>query len=147
MSDTSPAHLVLHISTALIMNDKGQVLLVRKAGTTAFMQAGGKIGSDETPIDALKRELKEELDFTLRSEEAHYISLFTAPAAHEPNFSVAAHCYYIASSEAFKAHAEIAEVIWANPFEADHIALAPLTRDCILPEACKILKANPPHIL
>lgn len=35
---------VLRIVAAVVLDDDGHVLVVRKRGTTAFMQPGGKIG-------------------------------------------------------------------------------------------------------
>jgi 8-oxo-dGTP pyrophosphatase MutT (NUDIX family) len=49
------------IAAALITDKDGRVLLVRKFRTLFFMQPGGKLGASETPIEALKRELIEEL--------------------------------------------------------------------------------------
>ena len=43
----------IEIVAALIRDDAGQVLLVRKRGTTAFMQPGGKRDSGEDDIAAL----------------------------------------------------------------------------------------------
>ncbi|KGE76866.1 NUDIX domain-containing protein, partial [Halomonas salina] len=57
MNDTP----ILHIAAALIEDAEGRLLLVRKRGTEAFMQAGGKIEPDESPDEALARELEEEL--------------------------------------------------------------------------------------
>lgn len=39
----------IRIAAALIDDDTGQLLLVRKAGTRWFMQAGGKIEDGESP--------------------------------------------------------------------------------------------------
>ncbi|ANI79720.1 MULTISPECIES: NUDIX domain-containing protein [Sphingobium] len=51
----------IRIAAALIDSDRGRMLLVRKAGTPWFMQAGGKIEESETPFPAPQRELLEEL--------------------------------------------------------------------------------------
>lgn len=63
---------IIHIATALIFNDKGQTLLVRKKGSRFFMQAGGKIDAEETPAQALARELKEELGITVSLNESDF---------------------------------------------------------------------------
>ena len=44
---------MLRLATALIQNDQGHILLVRKHGTTAFMQPGGKIDPGESVEAAL----------------------------------------------------------------------------------------------
>jgi 8-oxo-dGTP diphosphatase len=45
----------IRIAAALIDDDMGRLLLVRKVGTQWFMQAGGKIEEGESPLSALKR--------------------------------------------------------------------------------------------
>jgi 8-oxo-dGTP diphosphatase len=49
----------IRIVAALIRDDAGRVLLVRKRGTTAFMQPGGKRDAGEDDIAALSREVAE----------------------------------------------------------------------------------------
>ena len=51
----------IKVVAALICDDAGRVLLVRKRGTTAFMQPGGKRDPGEDDIAALSREIAEEL--------------------------------------------------------------------------------------
>jgi len=50
-----------HAHAALIRDGAGRVLLVRKRGTTAFMQPGGKRDSGEDDVTALAREIDEEV--------------------------------------------------------------------------------------
>jgi 8-oxo-dGTP diphosphatase len=51
----------IEIVAALICDQAGRVLLVRKRGTAAFMQPGGKRDPGEDDIAALSREIAEEL--------------------------------------------------------------------------------------
>ena len=51
----------IKVVAALISDDAGRVLLVRKRGTAAFMQPGGKRDPGEDDIAALSREIVEEL--------------------------------------------------------------------------------------
>ncbi|KAA8390420.1 NUDIX domain-containing protein [Acetobacter tropicalis] len=140
------ASSIIRITTALIMNLKGDVLLVRKAGTTAFMQAGGKLDSGETPRQALARELKEELSLEVEPDVFDYLGSFSAPAANEPGWSVEAECFYLLCPNVGSPEAEIEEVLWVDPFSLPEIELAPLTRDYILPLARKRRQSCPaPH--
>ena len=50
---------VVQIVAAVILDVAGRVLLVRKEGTDAFMQPGGKREAGETDLIALARELHE----------------------------------------------------------------------------------------
>lgn len=139
MSHQPQEQNVLTLATALIVNTRKQVLLVRKKGTTAFMQAGGKIAPQETSLEALIRELKEELDYTITPQDADYIGCLSAPAAHEPGYMLAANCYFITCTQPLSAQAEIEEIIWVDPFSSLSLPLAPLTQEHILPLALHLL--------
>ena len=124
---------IIRIAAALLLNDDGQTLLVRKRGTSAFMQPGGKIDAHELPVHALVRELEEELDLRIDPAQAIFLGQFSAPAANEPGFVVQADIYQLTiNTEVFPA-AEIEEVIWIDPATDGDVILAPLTRDVILP--------------
>ena len=41
---------IIRIAAALLIDPQGRTLLVRKRGTGAFMQPGGKIDAGETPV-------------------------------------------------------------------------------------------------
>jgi 8-oxo-dGTP diphosphatase len=123
---------VIRIAAALIEDDRGRLLLVRKAGTRAFMQAGGKIEPGETAIAALRRELAEELGLAIEPTAAIYLGRFTAAAANEPGHLVEAELFHLRSDNAGAMAAEIAETIWVDRTQAARLELAPLTRDHVL---------------
>jgi NUDIX domain len=50
----------IRIAAAVIRDRRGRLLLVRKRGTSAFMQPGGKIDATEPALAALAREVLEE---------------------------------------------------------------------------------------
>lgn len=135
---------IIHIATALIFNDKGQTLLVRKKGSRFFMQAGGKIDEEETPAQALARELNEELGITVSLNENDFLGSFTAEAANEPGHLIQAEVFQMTLSAPVTAQAEIAEVIWVDPAKAADEQLAPLTCDTLMPLARKILHSGRP---
>jgi len=57
---------IIRIVAALVQDEYGRVLLVRKRGTQAFMQPGGKLRDSESDLVALERELTEELMCSVR---------------------------------------------------------------------------------
>lgn len=124
---------IIRIAAALLLNANGQTLLVRKRGTTAFMQPGGKIEAHELPVHALARELEEELDLQIDPAQATFFGQFSAPAANEPGFVVQAEIFQLTIDAQVTPAAEIEEVIWIDPATDSAIELAPLTRDVILP--------------
>lgn len=126
----------IHIAAAILMAPDNRILLVRKAGTSAFMQAGGKIEAGETAFAALQRELNEELGLTIMQDQAHYLGAFSAPAANEPGFTVEAEIFRIALDQPVAKAAEIEEIVWVDPLQTVELPLAPLTENYLLP-LCK----------
>jgi len=135
----SNKHLAkIRIAAALIDDDAGRLLLVRKAGTEWFMQAGGKIEDGETPISALRRELDEEIGLVLAEEDAHHLGCYSAPAANELGHTVEAEIFHVRMRHDPVTRSEIEEAVWVDHVTAATMPLAPLTRDYILPLARRV---------
>jgi len=124
---------LIHIAAALLIGPDGRTLLVRKRGTQAFMQPGGKIEPHEQPVQALARELEEELGLIIDPAQARYLGPFSAPAANEPGFVVQAQVFLLDIDAAVSPAAEIEEVRWIDPAGDGGLSLAPLTGEVILP--------------
>lgn len=124
---------VIRIAAALLIGADGRTLLVRKRGTQAFMQPGGKIDAGETPVNALTRELHEELGLLIEPEQAEFLGEFSASAANEPGFEVNCQLYRLDVAQDVTPAAEIEEIMWVDAGDVNHLSLAPLTRDSILP--------------
>jgi 8-oxo-dGTP pyrophosphatase MutT (NUDIX family) len=124
---------VIRIAAALLIGADGRTLLVRKRGTQAFMQPGGKIDAGESAAEALVRELHEELGLVIEQEHARFLGEFSAVAANEPGFEVNCQLYQLHVEQEVVPAAEIEEIIWVDASSIDHLHLAPLTRDSILP--------------
>ena len=124
----------IRIAAAIIFNEAGHVLVVRKRGASVFMQPGGKIEPQETPAAALARELKEEIALSIAPDAAVYLGKFRAEAANEQGREVEADVFAVALTGAVAAQAEIEEIRWVDPF-APGLPLAILSRDHIMPVA------------
>jgi len=129
------ASRTIKIVAALIRDAAGRVLLVRKRGTRAFMQPGGKLDAGEDDIAALSREVLEELGCVVVPASVRPLGAFDAVAANEPGFRVAASLYHVDVMGAIAPSREIDEAIWIDPASPGDIHLAPLTRDHVLPLA------------
>ena len=128
----------IHIAAALLTRADGLTLVVRKRGTTAFMQPGGKLEPGETPRAALQRELGEELRIEGALGEPMPIGQFTAPAANEAGAIVVADLFRLDVVGEVTPQAEIEEIRWIDPTAPGSIALAPLTRDEVLPALLRV---------
>jgi 8-oxo-dGTP diphosphatase len=126
---------IIPVVAALIRDARGRVLLVRKRGTTAFMQPGGKRDAGESDVAALAREIDEELGCRVAARSVRSLGVFDAPAANEPGFTVRAAVYAVAVEGAIAPQAEIDQVVWVDPRALPDLPFAPLTRDHVLPLA------------
>lgn len=124
---------VITIAAALLHDEAGRLLLVRKRNTQAFMQPGGKIEPGETPQAALLREIAEELGIEPEASSCTFLERIEAPAANEPGHIVRADLFVLRWCGPVAIAAEIEEALWVTPEEAQYLPLAPLTRDCVLP--------------
>ena len=126
----------IHVSAAVIVDEAGRVLVVRKQGTSMFMQPGGKPEAGESPAQTLVRELAEEVGLRLDEADLAPVGEFSAPAANEPGFEVVADVFRVdIGDQTPVAAAEIAELRWVTRAEASEIDVAPLAAAYFLPEA------------
>lgn len=125
----------IKIIAALISDEQGRVLLVRKRGTEFFMQPGGKIDPGELASETLAREIEEELGCKVVHGSEEYLGNFVAEAANEPGHMLEAELYRLQIGGDPQPLAEIEELIWVFPGSPDHLKLAPFTRDSVLPIA------------
>jgi 8-oxo-dGTP pyrophosphatase MutT (NUDIX family) len=136
--ETLTAESVIRVAAALIVDDGGRLLLVRKAGTSVFMQPGGKYEPGETGAQTLARELHEELGLIIAPDALEPLGTFLAPAANEAGMLVEAEVFRVtvlepADAAAISAGAEIAELQWVHPDQFADIAIAPLVTERMMP--------------
>ena len=129
MKDLPPFQTV----AAVITDTRGRVLLVRKRGSTTFIQPGGKREPGESALQTLARELHEELGVHLRPGSAALLGHFEDRAVNEPGRRVRAEVYRVqVDGEPFTA-AEIEALFWLDPAPPYPVPVAPLSAAHILP--------------
>lgn len=125
---------VVRVSAAVVTDGRRRALVVRKRGTDVFMQPGGKPEPGETPVESLVRELAEEIGVEVAPGRLRALGRFETDAANEPGHRVIADAFALElDPAAVTIGAEIAEARWIVADEASGIALAPLSRDLLLP--------------
>lgn len=107
----------IRISAAIIRDEAGQFLLVRKRGSTIFFQPGGKIDAGEQPEIALIREIEEELGIHIDASQLRYAAKMSAPAANEVDATVEAELFHLTlkDGQVPVASSEIEELMWNPP--------------------------------
>ena len=124
----------IRVSAAVITDDAGRALVVRKRGTTLFMQPGGKPEPGESAAEALVREVAEEIGLVVDADILRPLGTFRADAANEPGRTVVADAFALVVEPADVAPlAEIEEARWITAADLDAVPLARLSRDLLLP--------------
>ncbi|KAB2789409.1 NUDIX domain-containing protein [Brucella anthropi] len=102
------------IAAAIVRDEAGRFLLVRKRGSEIFFQPGGKIDAGEQPETALIREIEEELGIRIAESQLSYAAKMSAPAANELDATVEAELFHLSLKEGQvpAASSEIEELIW-----------------------------------
>jgi 8-oxo-dGTP diphosphatase len=126
----------IHVSAAVIVDAEGRVLVVRKQGTTRFMQPGGKPEAGESAAETLIRELHEELGLLLDEADLRPLGTFISAAANEPGHRVVAEAFATSVDPgSVTVQAELAELRWITPADLATLPLAPLSVEHLLPLA------------
>ena len=126
---------ILKIATACFVNEAQELLVVRKQNTSKWMLPGGKLDGDETPQEALVRELKEELQLDIAVASLRLLGAFSEAAANEADTTVHAQVFLapLPSEQSPRISAEIAELRWLPLHQPLPENLAPLLRKHIVP--------------
>jgi 8-oxo-dGTP pyrophosphatase MutT (NUDIX family) len=133
LTPRAPKPKIIRIAAAVVTDLAGRSLLVRKRGSAIFMQPGGKIESGESALDALTRELREEIGLVVDPGETEYIGSYRAVAANEENTVVRAEVFYVTTPEPPVRGGEIEELLWIERLDQIAVEVAPLSRDSLLP--------------
>lgn len=124
---------VIRVSAVVLRDEAGRILLVRKRGTSKFMQPGGKPELGESPDQTAIREVREELGLELDPALLRPLGTFTTAAANEPGHLVEGTCFTHPLLGEPVIAAEIEELRWFDPSAPHPDDLAPLFEHHILP--------------
>jgi ADP-ribose pyrophosphatase len=129
---------------AVIRDQDGRVLLVRKRGSDTFIQPGGKREPGEATLQTLARELEEELGVAMRAASAWRLGEFEADAVNEPGRRVRTEAYVVEVDGQPEVRAEIEELAWVLPRAPFPVKVAPLSAGHVLPALREALGRGAP---
>lgn len=131
-----PSGVDFFVVSLVLLNDAGALLVVRKRGTSVFMQPGGKVEPGETHRQAAVREASEELGIDLDPDALALLGTWTAAAANEPGLVLGSDVFTAPLVGEPAASGEIEEIRWVALSDADALAaqpLAPLLTEHVIP--------------
>lgn len=114
---------------AIILRDKK--ILVGKKGNK-FIIPGGRIEVGENHVDCLRRELREELEVDLISQE--FFGTFEDDAALDPGKKIKMEVYMVDISGELKASSEIEELRFIDSKNDSNIKLGSIIEKFVIPD-------------
>ena len=101
----------------------GKILSARSKGKDKYYLPGGKREGNETDVETLVREIKEELTVDIIPSTAKFYGIFEAQAhGKEEGVTVKMTCYMADFSGELKADSEIAELAWLTTADIESIS-------------------------
>ena len=112
-------HIDIRKAGAVLINDR-KFLVTRSAGKDFFIAPGGKLEDDETPVEALKRELMEEIQIEIDVSTVEHLGTFYAEAAGKDGLMLEMFVYRVNDfSGTPTASSEVEELRWINTQTSD----------------------------
>lgn len=129
-------HKIITVALAIVINERGDLLALRKKSASYFTLPGGKIDLQETPLEALIRELKEELNLTIGEADLQLLGTHKTTAANELDTSVEGYIFRLTTPicNTIYPYNEIEEVIWLTTSNYRNYRLAHLLSEFALPK-------------
>lgn len=105
----------IHKAGAVLLDGLGNFLVTRSVGKTIFIAPGGKLEVGETALQALAREMIEEVQVTVNTDTAEHLGTFTAVAAGQESKIVKMDVYIVRDSTGIPIPtSEVEEIRWIN---------------------------------
>lgn len=104
----------IHKAAGVLLRDR-KFLVARSRGKNIFVAPGGKLEQGESLIEALQRELREELGIEVRSSDLREMGTFYAAAAGQESAYLQMDVFFV---DVWKGEitpsAEVEELLWIN---------------------------------
>jgi len=127
----------IHNKVAGIMIKNRKLLMCRKYDEPHFIMPGGRIVEGESKEQALRRELKEELDVELKSMKK--FKTWKAPHFRDKDKIVKMETYFVEVEGEPEAIGEINEIAWIDTnYKEQGLKIASIDEDYLVPELNKM---------
>ena len=127
-------HQILKIGLAVTEIDR--LLVVRKRGTCTYILPGGKPERGEDDLQALTREIEEELGCTLDTDTVVFLGAFSDTASDLVDTTVTVRLYGAKLVGSPHPQSEIENLEWFRPGIDTDLCLAPSLQNHIIPFLC-----------
>jgi len=104
----------IHTAGLIVVKDR-KLLLAFSKNKQAWYLPGGKIDAGETALQAVRREVEEELNISIPEEELEWYYHITAPAFGEVNLQMEQDCFLHELKQEIVPSAEIGDVRYFDP--------------------------------
>lgn len=122
----------IHKAGGIILKDR-RLLVTRSFGKDIFIAPGGKLEANETPEQALKREMLEEVAVTIVSDTLEHIGTFHAEAAGKAGVQLRMDVYIVNDFDGeLTPSSEVEELMWVNTRTAG-VAIGSIFEHDIMP--------------
>ncbi|SDO20845.1 NUDIX domain-containing protein [Afipia sp. GAS231] len=121
------------VKVGLAVLHKNRLLLVRKRGGKSYILPGGKPEAGENDVEALYREIDEELGCSMNGESLVFLGAFSDTAADLIDTIVVVRLYCAQLVGAPNPKSEIECITWFSPEQDCDVTLAPSIQNHILP--------------
>ena len=122
---------ILKFGLAVMRSDS--LLLVRKKGGRSYILPGGKPEVGENDVEALRREIDEELGCSLEVESLVFLGEFSDTAADAENTVVTVRLYGARLVGSPTPQSEIECLAWFKPDLRNDVSLTPSIQNQIIP--------------
>lgn len=124
----------IHKAAGVIIQNK-KMLALRTRGKETFVNPGGKLQGEETPKQALVRELQEELQIQVKEEDLVVYGTYYSQAAYDQEKSLQLDAFIVkAWSGELNPDNEIDEMQWIGSVLPDGMKIASIMEHDLLPK-------------
>lgn len=124
----------IHKAAGIIIQNR-KILALRTRGKDTFVNPGGKLEAGETPTQALVRELREELQISVREEDLVAYGTYYSQAAYDPEKSLQLDAFIVKVwSGQLVPDNEIEEMQWISSSLPEGMQIASIMEHDLLPK-------------